>query len=151
MLMAAQEREQPCRIMFCRAATNYVIVTLIMVCKHHHCHLVTDTDIMMVNILIALIETICHSASGDRSSWSYISNVYIWLLTIKTTCNSIIKGPERKWMSFKVNLKRLFWFLFIIQSVCREDVGGGGMLRYFEWLLGILNLDIDTKDNRIKY
>ena len=50
-------------------------------------------------------------------------------------------------MSFKVNLKRLFWFLFIIQSVCREDVGGGGMLRYFEWLLGILNLDIDTVIN----
>ena len=47
-------------------ATNYVIVTLIMVCKHHHRHLVTDTSIMMVNILIALIETICHSASGDR-------------------------------------------------------------------------------------
>ena len=31
--------------------------------------------------------------------------------------------------------------------MCSEDVGGGGMLRYFEWLLGFLNLDIDTVIN----
>ena len=31
--------------------------------------------------------------------------------------------------------------------MCSEDVGGGGMLRYFEWLLGFLNLDVDTVIN----